>query len=272
MYEETRLNHKEHPEYGFACSDEKQRLYVKNTEKGLVWHCHNCGTSGFKGIGERTPKQTLDYFNMLHQEVTKDAITNTVKKISLPKDFTLDIPTKALLWVYKYGITDSEIKLFRFGWSETLQRLILPVYQDEQLIYYQGRTFDPITKTNSKYLNIRQAGAKNVFFRRNTLHNSHDSISMDIHRLVIVEDILSCIKVGRYVDSLALLGSYVPKTLYNILESYLSVYLWLDQDKIKESIKYSKSINSVVGIPARVVSTVLDPKECNDQTIKSKVN
>ena len=57
----------------------------------------------------------------------------TSKGIHLPKDFSKDIPSKAKHWLEKYNITDDEIDRFNFGWSESYQRLILPVYNDDKL-------------------------------------------------------------------------------------------------------------------------------------------
>lgn len=183
------------------------------------------------------------------------------KKIKLPWDLTFDIPVQAKLWLLKYGITEEETKINRFGWSDFYSRLILPVYLDGNLIYWQGRTFKPYTKENPKYLNIRQSGAKNVFFRRNPV------CSQCPQSISIVEDILSGIKVGRQVDSLALLGSYFPPSLISILRKYQQVYVWLDADKHKEAVKFMAAA-SAKGIRSRFIYTDKDPKEYNDEQIR----
>jgi hypothetical protein len=197
-------------------------------------------------------------------------ITNLVKEIRIPKDFNIKIDKVGLLWLMKYGILPDEISTFGIGWSDQYQRLILPVFQGERLVYWQGRTFKPITKNNPKYLNIRQSGAKNVFFRRFSAFTKVSTNNCsDMVSLCIVEDILSAIKVGRYVDSLALLGSYLPKSITGIIKNkYQKVILWLDKDKYKTAIKEARKINELTGIPVKVICTEKDPKEISNEQLE----
>jgi hypothetical protein len=255
--EEKQLNHSEHPEYGDgSCTDTRGRLYVRTTAAGsTVWYCHDCGR-GSRTFREnkRTPSETVAYFKQL--QAGKTLIQTRV--IHLPPDMTSELPIPALVWLHKYGITKEEIEIFRFGWSPSYKRLILPVWHEDKLLYWQGRTFSQVTKENPKYLNIRQSGVKNVYFENFTGNRI----------LCIVEDILSAIKVGRFCDSLALLGSYLPADLSRIMESYDRVYLWLDEDKWKTSIHAMQKFTQLIGKPIMPIKTVLDPKELSDQVIQ----
>jgi DNA primase len=167
--------------------------------------------------------------------------------------------------LHKYEITQEEIKIFQFGWSPSYKRLILPVFNPKgELIYWQGRTFLPVTKDNPKYLNIRQSGAKNIYFQRTCPDNPTT--------ICIVEDILSAIKVGRVCNSLALLGSYLPSALIKILSTYDRVYLWLDADKYKTSIRAMQIFTQMLGKPVIPVKTFLDPKALSAEVIKKTLN
>lgn len=244
------------------CSDTKQRFYERDTGSGTVQYCHNCGYKNFIPTKNRTPLETAKYIQRI---TTEKEQLDLVKDIRLPRDFSNNIPRLALVWLRKYGITDYEISSFGIGWSEHYQRLILPVYQNAKLVYYQSRTFKPITKDNPKYLNIKQSGAKNIFFTRGW------DMTKPIDSLCIVEDILSAIKVGRYMPTLALLGSYFPVELNPLYRLCNKVLIWLDMDKYKEAIAQATKINAISGKPVYVISTPLDPKENKDDDIKHKI-
>lgn len=241
---ETRFDHEE-------CGDQRQRLYVKRTRAGYLYHCFNCNIHGFERADSgMTPVQTLRALEKLkeYQEVK-------CTKLYMPDDFTPDIPDTGKVWLYKYGITEEEIIRYKFGSYHNGSRLFLPVFDGDDLIYYQGRL---LVGKGPKYLNVRAAGAKNVFFK------SHQT---DCSTLCITEDILSAIKVGRHVQGLALLGSYMPLSLTQIIKGYERVYLWLDPDKRKEAAKYAKQFSSLTGISVIPLFTDKDPKEHSDAEI-----
>lgn len=202
----------------------------------------------------KTPQETIDYIRQLD---AAEGITNIVREIRLPQDFLHELPDFARLWLLKYGITVNESQ--SFGWSPGLRRLILPVYVDDMLVYWQGRTFEPITKENPKYLNIRSQGAKHVFF-----HLAHPTAQA----VCLVEDILSASKCGRHVNAIALLGSYFPDALLQLLKPYTKIYIWLDADKYATAVRAAKRLHELLSKPVQVVFTDHDPKEYPDSVIK----
>jgi hypothetical protein len=257
---EVRYNHEE-------CNDSRGRLYVRRTPYGYYYFCHNCGYKGRSRSDELTPQETIKAVERLQENQVV-----APNEIKLPDDFITDIPDRGLAWLYKYGITDGEIGRFGFGFSRTLNRLILPVFRDQDLIYWQGRALDPEQKP--KYINIR-AGGKGVFFQSDFLTSSICSgmlaggrVGREDHLVCIVEDILSAIKVGRVTNAIALLGSYIPDSLSRILDSYDRVFVWLDSDKRKEAIKYSQRIQVLTGKQTKVIYTEKDPKEYTDNEIR----
>jgi len=258
------------------CNDTRNRLYTRRVSGGWLRHCHNenCFSADpfLSDTKTTSPRKTLERLEIIKSYTNKktNIITNLVKEIRIPKDFNIKIDKVGLLWLMKYGILPDEISTFGIGWSDQYQRLILPVFQGERLVYWQGRTFKPITKNNPKYLNIRQSGAKNVFFRRFSAFTKVSTNNCsDMVSLCIVEDILSAIKVGRYVDSLALLGSYLPKSITGIIKNkYQKVILWLDKDKYKTAIKEARKINELTGIPVKVICTEKDPKEISNEQLE----
>lgn len=248
------------------CDDTRQRLYTKKVRGGWVRVCHNenCyANDGFIAEGETTPTETVSNVLQVLQQ-SEDTQMNIVREIRLPSDYGESIiPNEGYAWLYKYGIEDEEIKSFGIAYSERYKRLILPVFNDTKLVYWQGRNLFKATKDNPKYLNIRQSGAKNVFFKRCCERHS-DIFS---NTLVVVEDIISAIKVGRYFNSLALLGSYFPIDILNEFKDYDTIIIYLDSDKWKTSIKAAKHFNQITGKRFIVRYHEHDPKELSDEEI-----
>lgn len=230
-----------------------------------------------------SPTETVAMLQRMRETQQTSGVEGRV--LRLPYDFTTRINPRGLTWLYRYGITDEEIAQYNFGMSPSMNRLILPVYEKGELIYWQGRNLGEVTKDNPKYLNMR-AGGRDVIFSSNNL-SSNNLDPVDTSRqytqrrgnggldctssdsvCVLVEDILSAIKVGRIVQSIALLGSYIPESLYRKLHKFSAVKIWLDYDKLSNSIKYSRRLSSVVGVPTRPIITTLDPKEYTTQEIK----
>jgi len=246
------------------CGDTKNRLYTRRVQGGLIRFCHNqnCyAEDGFISDGLSSPKETVSNVLSIFNNGVESS-EQFVKDVRLPSDTSLSIiPSAGLAWLYQYGITDEEIKQFNICYSERYKRLILPVYNKNGLIYWQGRNLGKVSKENPKYLNIRQSGAKNVYFKA----YRHNHIQSDI--LVIVEDILSAIKVGRHFNSLALLGSYFPLDILKEFSDYAKIIIYLDSDKWKESIKAAKRFNQLTGKQFIVKYHEKDPKELSDEEL-----
>lgn len=246
------------------CGDKRERLYVKRVNSGWVYHCHNCydpgdrSTHGFcRDVDALPPSVTLEAWrNLKENQVLAE------RKMCLPYDFTPDIPARGLTWLYDYGVEDHEIDEFGFGYSPSLKRLIMPVWDDDgSLLYWQGRTLDrdkEFSKDHPKYINVRAAG-KDVHFKRET--------GKVCGTVVLVEDILSAIRVGRQVDCIALLGSYIPDTISKEIKDYAQVLIWLDPDKLKESVKYTSKLAVLSGTQIKSVMSKCDPKEYSDYKI-----
>lgn len=248
-----RYNHEE-------CGDGKERLYVTRTETGWIFHCHNCAPvmSGryISTKGDTPPSQTAKLIEATSQPRLQ--IMSDEEKVKLPEDFTLQIPREGASWLMSYGITEDEKKRYGIGFSPSLNRLILPVYREGVgLVFWQGRYLGKANKKKPKYLSVMAKGQDKLF-----------EIKNGNARVVVVEDILSAIKVGRHTSAIALLGSYLPTTIYKRLSDYNKVGLWLDYDKYKDAVAYAKRLREF-GHSVINIHTPLDPKEQTDQAIIS---
>ena len=156
------------------------------------------------------------------------------------------LPILALKWLMKYQLTKEEIA--QFSWSEEKQLLVL--YQNNN--YYQGRCFAPNAK--SKYLSY---GIKpTILYGSNT------------DKLVLVEDIISAIKIGRVATAIPMLGGIPLKSTESLAKTFTNVFLWNDLDLLRTSIKTARNLSERIGKHVKVVVSELDPKEYNEVEIK----
>lgn len=90
-----------------------------------------------------------------------------------------------------------------------------------------------------------------------------------VEPLVIVEDIVSAIKVGRSATALPLFGSSIPlEDLRTVSEPFSRVRIWLDSDKHRQSLQMASRLALVTGKDVRTIYTRLDPKCQNDARIR----
>ena len=178
---------------------------------------------------------------------------NKENNVITPSNLTDNIPTIAKRWLLKYGITNSEIVKYGIKWDYNKNLLYLLITPE----YWQARTFSDMHK--SKYLS---SGIKPL------------TIYGDGAKLVVVEDILSAIKISRLSPdwcALPLLGSSLSlEWLRSLSDRFSTVKLWLDRDKAKESVLMARKF-SERGIASGVVITDKDPKEYSTDELWSNL-
>jgi len=239
-----------------GCSDGKDTcLVVTKTNSGWAYYCHRCKLKGFKPVHGLPPSKVAALFRAQQRKQS-----TLVRQVQLPKDFTTEIPPEGLVWLYRVGITDYEISFFGIGWSKSYGRVILPVYQGRKLIYWQGRYVGK-DESMEKYVNQKQVGREDTYFRNEPRVTSG--------RIVMVEDILSAIKVGRVSNCIGLLYAYVPDALVvKLRERYDEIVIWLDPDKSLYTLRVLKRLRAF-GLPVRRVYSPKDPKYYNEEEIES---
>lgn len=188
------------------------------------------------------------------QENNNEKATN----IYLPYDSTYNYPIKALRWIEQYELTKNDLQKHNVVWSDKLQRLIFPVFGNEGLIAWQGRWFGEGEA-------VKWFGRGNLKDTFNIIFNRND------RPLVLTEDVISAIKVSRWTSAMPLYGSHIDayrwKSLLHNLGYRSKVVIWLDKDKQKEAIKFSRQGN-LMGLDVSVIITDLDPKELSYEEIK----
>lgn len=239
-----------------CCEGKDRALVITRTPTGWDWFCHRCRKGGKKYLEGMSPDQ---YRRWKAQEVKP---IQTVRKVLLPLDFTRQIPVKGLAWLYRYGITDTNIEVYRFGFSKYYNRLIMPIFRGPELLYWSGRNLGEASPKNPKYMNVRSL-RDDIWFERSDHGREH---------VVLVEDILSAIRVGHHVDTRAVLYASVPDRLILQLVrmGYKQVHIWLDPDKADVMYRYVNRFRTF-GINCVMHITKQDPKYYSDEEIVKEV-
>lgn len=212
-------------------------------------YCFGCGYVNFYAYH---PRRILD---------TKET---TRKIVSLPEDIAPYIPAVADNWIKKYDLTQRELNDNRVVWSEQRSLLVFPYFDEKMFLFgWQGRYFGSDPK-HPKWTGSGNFKDMVRVYHPNPLTSSKDT------SIIIIEDIISTIKLSRQYNSSCLFGSTVNFNHYiTIFNKYKpkEFIIWLDKDKMKESYKYSYSFNKI-GIACRVISTDLDPKLYSNDEIR----
>lgn len=170
----------------------------------------------------------------------------------LPQDVEPTIPAKALDWLKKFHITYKDIIANQILWSEYRQLLIFP-YDNA----WQGRYFG----NDPKHPKWFSRGKLDDIIHIKGLTNESEKV-------ILVEDILSCIRVGKFVPTVCLFGSHVSSAKLARLKHVGSSYVWwLDYDKRDDAHRQALRAHSL-GYNTSVIVTELDPKEYSDKEIR----
>ncbi len=229
---------------------------VTRSESGFLMWCHKCHTKRFIKNGVPSFRQCVK--NLRDRKKLQphecEASTAVTKVIVLPEDYTTEIPNTGLAWLALYNVTPEEQARYRFGYSPSLDRLIIPVYTENgDLCFWQGRRLSS-DSSRPKYLNISLGRTDIKFYINN---NSPTT--------VVVEDVLSALAVARAgYNSVSLLGSYVNDSIVEFLVRLgTRCVVWLDPDKRRESLCVTKRLR---GLGLQSVSLVLPDKDPKDYT------
>ena len=193
-------------------ADNRQRLYIKNVDGAYLWHCHNCGDSGYY-----RQKETVSRI----KSATKTALglrttLPTYEELTTESDYD-KFRIEGQLWLGQYGFDKSMCKNFFI--KETEDGIVLPVKNCTELVGYQVRRYN---KT-PKYLTYSKQ-------QYSFIDNYAEAY---IRPLVIVEDLLSSYKLSYAgYPTLCLLGTKLDPSAHRIVQKFrkLRVVLWLDDD------------------------------------------
>lgn len=235
-------------------------MMMRTMEDEFLHHapCPNCGSSDALGVytshtycfscGKSSSKRTS-------KGPTTGYRTAVDREMWIPDDIVTTVPYEAHEWLKKYKLTMKEMIDNKVVWSDRMKLMIFMYAKHGILLGWQGRYFGDDPKKPKWW-------SKGDLKKINHIIGNGDT-------LVLVEDIVSAIKVARLTACKPMFGSHVDVgDMLKIGKDYHNVILWHDYDKRKESHKYSTKLNSL-GIKTRVVTTRLDPKDLSTEDIEN---
>ena len=230
------------------CCGKNVDAIISNDQKGFSFYCFRCGTRLYEHCGSRR----IDELRKL-RELNAQPVP-----VEIPKDFTPDIPVQHACWLYRAGISKAVYMEKGIGWSDSLQRIVIPLYSDSgELLYFQCRA---VHKGQiPKYKNPPVNKSRLLYLVKH---------SQQFKRIVVCEDILSAIRVGKHIDACSIMGTSTSDAQALQLSKYKRVTYWLDPDEAgergtKKGIRKMKLVTQ-----ADSISSSVDPKLLSDREIR----
>lgn len=169
-----------------------------------------------------------------------------------PEQPRSDWPQEAIQYLRNFYIKDEQIKFHDIYYSKLQRRIMFPNNSAYPTCAW-GRSLTDKTK----WLKYGDRNALYIPYR-----------TRKTEELILVEDVISAIRVSRFKDTLCLCGTALKNTMYSLTLQYKSIIIWLDGDiagvrgaeKIKRELKLYKNI--------RIITTKQDPKMFTDKQIE----
>lgn len=216
---------------------EKGSLSVTRKAEGLVFHCYRakCGEKGFIPTSPNTTEKR----------------PRKVKKIVNQFNHTLSNLTDEQYrqLILNYNLTVDEIEISGIRWVEDIKRIAVPLFDKNYLQWgweaklikgleppwaKRGRWIKSITYPTKE-------GVNRLYYPKLSKEYIEERPSMIEDTVVVVEDVFSAMRVMRYRDSVALLGSSLNiAQVLELMEGYPNVILALDNDATDKAIKIAK--------------------------------
>lgn len=221
---------------------------ISRNKKGLLYKCHraSCGLEGFTGSVTFDNKPSKKKFTPHKYDHTTVPLSNTQIK-----------------WFSnKYGLYMVEVLKNKFRFCPERKSVVMPIFD-----YFN---YD-VGLVDRDFFNGRKPKAITYWFNDVTKVHFPRGWDEEANRkdkpLVIVEDVISAIKVNRYLPCIALLGSHLSDDVVNHIHKFFKrVFISLDDDALNNSLKAKHKYN-VLFDEFRVIHTPEDPKDMSPRKL-----
>jgi len=185
---------------------------------------------------------------------------NIGNALNFPSDYSTTLPHHAETWIRGFGITKSEIIQHNIGYSPSLEQLIFPVFDEmKHITMWQGRNM----KYGSQIKYQTHGPASTTMYLAGINDNKRNT-------LIVTEDLLSAIKVGRIYQTMPLWGSSLSLGMAKgLAKRFASLGIWLDRDKTREAVETSLRVSQF--LPTYVITSEFDPKQYSTMVIAEMV-
>lgn len=231
-------------------------LLLSRNEDGVSAHCFRCNDSAFI----KDERSLAERIAALAKARAADV---EVIRPELPEPRERDVqqwPKAARVWLYKAGLSNDHIERLGFYWHEPTQRVVMPVFEDGELVYWQARSLNPNVP---KYINptVERGTVAPRFGRGGAC-------------IVLTEDILSAVKVGMVNEAWSIMGTSLPdKIALRLVAAARPVIVMLDPDDAgrKGTAKIIGQLR-LLGLTAGSYLGRADPKILNRWEIQDAIN
>lgn len=194
-----------------------RKLLVSHDDRGYNAWCFRCSDGGYEPL----PRPSLgELLERVRSRNASDRVYSNDTRLPLPKvPNPDDWPLEASAWLYVAGIHKDTIRDIGIYYHPPTERVVIPVFgAGEEPIFWQARGF---SDCGPKYLSPSVDKSKVI-----ATFGSDPQ-----YGIVIVEDLLSAIRIGEVGKSLCLLGTHLSDSTASYLSRlHLPVRLWLDPD------------------------------------------
>lgn len=228
---------------GHTCG-EGTVLMVSRVPQGISAYCFRCDDKGFLPIQRPLAERIAE----LAQAKAVAGEARMSLALPMPAEYDPQLwPVKARVWLYKAGMSNDDITNEGMYYNERLMRVVMPIMQHGELVYWQARGFDPALP---KYIN--------PIIDRTKIAPSYGR--GEVH--VLTEDILSAWKVGRVTKATSLMGVRMNDTLLaQLVADRKPIVVALDPDPPGVAGAHQVLARlRMVGLRAEILTTRLDPK------------
>jgi hypothetical protein len=219
-------------------------------------NCPNCNSKSGVDVHNRLFCHAchLDFPGNRKNLVT---IENSKVPLQLPKRNDESLPIKCVEWLDKYEVyNDSNNFLIDIFYSKEYKRLCFPLYNEyDNIVACWMRDFDTnLYPYNMKKVKWLFVGDKSELWLLKPKYKLG-------HSLVLVEDIISALKIQQINDVICLGGTSLPNEVFTILNNYKEIILFLDGDMA--GLKAAQKIRNQLKlfIPVKIIYAKKDPKD-----------
>lgn len=229
-------------------------MQVSNGRAGYAAYCHRCGGKGF------IPHQLSLAERIAQFKEAEQADQEAKLSLRLPEPRVCDPqqwPFVARVWLYRGGFSNDDIERMGFYYHERMRRVVMPVYDNGRLVYWQARGFVP---DMAKYINPSIDRTKLVA-----------KYGKPSRHVVLTEDILSAYKVSKVNEAWALLGTNLHDAVLADLIRKDAVILYMGDPDAGGDKGWASIIKraQAVGLQCYDVRMSADPKRMSVSDIRT---
>jgi hypothetical protein len=246
------------------CHSSSPTLMIHHGSKGYDCYCFR-GSCGFQAY---EPHGLLSLAELEKRRADVSSLIAS-QDISLPSDVTSALPDTGRLWLLQAGVNDFLTQAYGILYSPRYRRVILPLTKGCTTEGYIARALDGSTP---KYLSKLRDPSSALFLSNSDYKlEGQNDFNLDF---VITEDALSAIRVGRIVQSGAILGtSFGDGHLRRVLDLAAKpnprIGVWMDGDKAGEHSRARiRRMLTLCGAEVFSVRTKRDPKRFANREIR----